>query len=213
MLHLKLSHLLPATVCALALAAPLVAHAQPDPNNAPKADNPDNRPVRPNNRREPMTPEQREEAIARYMKMQIERAGVTDETQQDAVVEYIGDEMDAREDLQESARTLGTALRNQTLTDAQVAGLLNTYMGEIEDDKARRAAAQKKLSETVDMLKVPRLEAMLVLMGAWGDAPNMGGNMWAGRGRDRNRDDRRNDKPEKAEKPAKKEKKPKADNA
>ncbi len=205
MLSPKSSHFLPAALCALALATPLVAHAQPDPNNAPKAENPDNRPVRPNNRREPMTPEQREAAIGRYMKSQIERAGITDETQQDVVIEYIQNEMDARQDLQESSRTLGTALRNKTLTDAQVAGLLNTYMGEVEDDKARRAAAQKKLSETVDMPKAPRLEAMLVLMGAWGDAPNMGGNMLAGRGR--NRDDQRNDN---ATKPAKKEPKAKA---
>lgn len=200
MFHFKLSHLLPATALALALSAPQSAHAQPDPNNVPKADNPDNRPARPNNRRDQMTPEQREEAMKRFMKSQIERAGVTDQAQQDAAVEYIQDEMDARQDLQESSRTLANALRNQTLTDAQVAGLLNTYMGEVEDDKTRRAAAQKKLRETVDLLKAPRLEALLVLMGAWGDAPATGGNMWMGRGRDR--DDR--PKKDKADKPNKK---------
>lgn len=200
MFHFKLSHLLPVTALALALNSPQSAHAQPDPNNVPKADNPDNRPVRPNNRRDQMTPQQREEAMKRFMKSQIERAGITDEAQQDTAIEYIQNEMDARQDLQESSRTLANALRNQTLTDAQVAGLLNTYMGEVEDDKTRRTAAQKKLSETVDLLKAPRLEALLVLMGAWGDAPAAGGNMWMGRGRDR--DDR--PKKDKADKPNKK---------
>ena len=186
MSSLKLTHLLPAaafaTAFALALSAPL-AHAQPDPNNAPKADNPGNRAVRPNNRVQ-MTPEQRDEAIKRFMKSQIERAGVTDETQQDAVIEYINGETDARQDLQDSARDLAMAQRNEALTDVQIAGLLNVYLGKIDDDKARRTVAQKKLSETVDMLKVPRLETMLVLMGAWDDAPNMsGGGNWMGRGR------------------------------
>ena len=184
MFSLKLAHLLPAAALALALSAPH-AQAQPDPNNAPKADNPDNR--APRNNRGQMTPEQREAAIKRYMKNQIERTGVTDEAQQDAVVEYIQDEMDAREELQEGSRELGAALRNQTLSDPQVAGLLNAYLAKVDDDKARRTAAQKKLKETVDMLKAPRLEAMLVLMGAWGDAPNAGGNNWMGRGRGRGR--------------------------
>ncbi len=185
MFSLKAIHFLPAIALTVALSAPQ-AQAQPDPNNAPKADNPGNRPARPNNRAQ-MTPEQREAAIKRYMKNQIERAGVTDEAQQDAVVEYIQDEMDAREDLQESSRELNAALRNQTLSDPQVAGLLNAYLAKVDDDKARRKTAQKKLGETVDMLQVPRLEAMLVLMGAWGDAPNMGGNNWMSRGRGRKR--------------------------
>lgn len=204
MFSLKFNPFLPVAFLAVAVAAvaPHVAQAQPDPNNVPKAQNPDNRPVRPNNRREQMTPEQREEMMKRFMKNQIERAGVTDEAQQDAVIEYIQNELDTREDLQESSRTLNTALRNKATTDTQIAGLLNTYMGEVEDNKARRETAQKKLSETVDMTKVPRLEAMLVLLGAWGDTPNVGGNMWMGRAR--NRDERRNNN---ADKPAKKEQK------
>lgn len=201
MFSLKFNQFLPVALLAVVAVAPSVAQAQPDPNNVPKAQNPDNRPVRPNNRQQ-MTPEEREAAMKRFMKSQIERAGVTDEAQQDAVAAYMQDEMDARQDLQESSQALGTALRNKTLTDAQIAGLLNTYMGAVEDDKARRTAAQKTLGETVDMTKVPRLESMLVLMGAWGDAPNVGGNMWMGRGR--NRDDRGNNK---ADKPAKKDQK------
>ena len=195
---------LTALAATLLMAAPQMAQAQPDPNNVPKAENPDNRPVRPNPR--DMTPEQREAMMERYMRSQLERAGLTDKEQQDAALEYIDTEVDAREELQESSRTLGTALRNKTLTDAQVAGLLNTYMVAVEDDTARRKAAQKKLGETIDMTNFPRLEATLTLMGLWGDAPNMMGNGGLAR-RTRNRDDRRNnqrdDKPQKPEKKAK----------
>ena len=197
-------------LAALLLAAPQVARAQPDPNNAPKATNPDNRPVRPDNRREPMTPEQREALMERYMRAQLERAGLIDQKQQDAALEYIQDELDAREDLQEESRALATAMRNTTLTDPQVAGLLNSYLVAVEDDRARRAKAQQKLSESLDVTKVPRLEAMLTLLGLWGDAPNLGGNfMGRGRNRDagRDRDQQREQKPEK---PQAKEKKPKA---
>lgn len=201
MFSLKSNSLLPAAVLAVAAIAPQIAQAQPDPNNVPKAQNPDNRPVRPNNRQQ-MTPEQREAAMKRFMKSQIERAGVTDDAQQEMVANYIQGEMDARQDLQESSQTLSTALRNTTLTDSQIAGLLNTYMGAVDDDKARRTAAQKTLSETIDMIKVPRLESMLVLYGMWGDAPSVGGNMWMGRGR--NREDLRNNK---ANNPAQTEKK------
>ena len=196
----SLSKIYCAALAAITLfAAAPRAQAQPDPNNAPKAQNPDNRPVRPD-RRGPMTPEQREAMIERYMKSQLQRAGVTDEAQQDAVLDYIGDETEARQDLQDESRTLSEALRNRNLSDAQVAGLLNTYMVAIEDDRARRTAAQKKLGETVDMLQTPRLEAMLTLMGLWGEAPNMGSNMMMNRGRTRdNRRDNGRDAPPKAQ--------------
>lgn len=194
MFSLKFKPFLPLAVVAVAAAVTGSAQAQPDPNNVPKAQNPDNRPVRPNNR-QPMTPEEREAAMKRFMKSQIERTGVTDDAQQDAVLEYIQNELDAREDLQESNRALSLSLRNTTLTDAQIAGLLNTYMGEVEDDKVRRTAAQKQLAQTVDITKVPRLETMLVLMGAWGDAPAIGGNAWMGRGRNRVERDNRPERP------------------
>ncbi len=200
---MKFPRLSALAVVAFALAVPTVAQAQPDPNNAPKAANPDNRDVRQPRGRP--TPEEREAMMARYMKIQLERAGVNDENQQDAALEYIRDEGDARDDLQEASRALGAALRNQTLTDAQVAGLLNTYMVAVEDDRARRLAAQKKLGETLDVTKTPRLEAMLALMGMWGEAPSMGGGAFMGRGQGRDRGDRQNAREEKkAEKPEKK---------
>ena len=203
MLHPKFSPLLPVAALAVALAAPQIAHAQPDPNNAPKADNPINHPFRPNNVPMEQTPEQREAMVKRLIKNQIARAGVTDDAQQDAVVEYIQGEMDARQDLQESSQALGAAMRNQTMTDAQVAGLLNTYLGAVDDDKTRRTAAQKKLKETVDIIKFPRLEAMLALMGAWDDAPALNGATWMGRGQNRANRAPKNNKDNAAQPPVK----------
>ncbi len=172
---------LAALTCALALSAPLVAQAQPDPNNVPKAQNPDNRAVRPR-----LTPEQRdakrEEMRQLYMTTQLERVGVTDKDQQTAVADYIKAENDAADKLQTSGGALGTALRTKAVTDKQVAVLLNDYNVAIEDDRARRKAAQKKLGESIDLLKNPRLEAFLTLMGLYGDGPAQGNN-WMGRGR------------------------------
>lgn len=166
---------------ALALSTPLVAHAQPDPNNVPKAQNPDNRAVRPR-----LTPEQRdaqrEEMRQRFMTRQLENVGVTDKDQQTAVADYIKGETEAADKLQTSGRALGTALRTQAVTDKQVAVLLNDYNVAIDDNRARRKAAQTKLGEKVDLLKTPRLEAFLTLMGLYGDGPAQGNN-WMGRGR------------------------------
>jgi len=169
---------------ALAVAASVAtapaAHAQPDPNNAPKATNPDNRPVRPRLTRE-QREAQREEQRKRQMTRQLERIGVTDEAQQDAVTNYIQGETDAADELQTSSRALTTAMRTEAVTDQQVATLLNNYNVAIEDNRARRKAAQKKLGESVDLLKNPRLEAFLTLMGVYGDAPVQGGNGVRGR--------------------------------
>ena len=161
--------------------------AQPDPNNAPKADNPNNRAPRAN--RAQLTPEERQarrdEQRKTYMKRQLERVGVTDEAQQNAVTQYIDGETKASQDLQESSGALSQALRADAISDTQVAALLNTYNVAIDDDRARRKAAQKKLAESVDLLKTPRLEAFLTLMGLYGDGPragNFGGNNRGGRG-------------------------------
>ncbi len=172
---------LAALTFALALCAPLVARAQPDPNNAPKAQNPINHPVgvRP-------TPEQRaaqrEQMRQRVMTRQLEGLGITDKDQQTTVMDYIQGETEAADKLQTSSRALTTALRTPAVTDQQVAVLLNDYNVAIEDNRTRRKAAQKKLGESVDLLKNPRLEAYLTLMGVYGDGPAQGNN-WMGRGR------------------------------
>ena len=165
------------------MAAAPAARAQPDPNNAPKADNPDNRPARPAR----LTPEQREaqreQQRTRYMTRQLENIGVTDKEQQTAVMDYVKVETEAGGDIQDKGRALATAMRTEAVTDQQVATLLNDYNVAIEDNRARHKAAQKKLSESVDLLKNPRLEAYLMLMGLYGDGPAQNGN---GMGRGRN---------------------------
>lgn len=165
----------------IALCAPLVARAQPDPNNVPKAQNPVNRAVRPR-----LTPEQREaqreEMRVRLITRQLAGIGITDKAEQTAVADYIKAENDAADALQTSARALGTAMRTEAVTDKQVAVLLNNYNVAIDDNRARRKAAQTQLGEKVDLLKNPRLEAFLTLMGLYGDGPAQGNN-WMGRGR------------------------------
>ena len=178
----------------LPLAFAPVAQAQPDPNNAPKADNPENRPARPNRaERDRMTPEQREaqrkEQMQRYFKGQMTKFGLTDETQQTAVISYIEGEAEARGALLESGRDLAKVMGNEAVTDTQVAALLNKYHAAIEDDKTRREASEKKLNQSVPLLKFPRLEAFLTVMGFYGDGTGFGGAMggnWM-RGNNRNR--------------------------
>lgn len=167
-------------VAACAATAP-GARAQPDPNNAPKAANPNNRPVRPQLTRE-QREAQREEQRQRQMTRQLERIGVTAEDQQTAVMDYIKGEADASDELEKSSRDLATAMRTEAVTDQQVATLLNNYNVALEDNRARRKTAQKKLGESVDLLKNPRLEAFLTLSGLYGDAPAQNNN-WMRRGR------------------------------
>lgn len=190
--------LLMLALLAATFAAPSLA--QPDPDNAPKADNPQNRPVRPNNPnrgdRQQLTPEQLQEMRDKFMTRQLERAGVTDKDQQKIVVDYIQDEVEARSKLEESGRALSQALRTETATDTQIAGLLNTHNAAVEDDKIRRTAAQKQLSEKLDLLKAPRLEAFLTLAGLYGQGSGFGGNAamagMLGRGGNNNRRNQKN---------------------
>lgn len=160
------------------LALPLVASAQPDPNNAPKGNNPVNRPVR-GGRIQNMTPEQLKTFMGARIKTQLAQTNVTDEKQQDAVVTYILGEMDSRQKLMDATNALQTGIRNAETTDAQVAGLLNDYRAAADDDKARHQKALDTLKVAVDVTQFPRLEAMLTLAGLLGDAP-AGGNMMGG---------------------------------
>ena len=147
---------------------------KPDPDNAPKAPNPANR--------QQPTPQQRqaqrEKQRQRQMQRQLARVGVSDAAQQQAVANYIESETQARQKLQQSSRALATALRGDAITDQQVAILLHDYNVAVDDDRARRVAAQKKLSDEVDLLQKPRLQAFLTLMGLYGDGPDVGGGNW-----------------------------------
>lgn len=165
---------------ALLLALPTVARAQPDTNQAPKTRNPANRAPRGFGLGQPLTPEQQRAAITTYLRPQLVAANVTDQKQQDAVLSFISDELDARQKLGESARSLAVATRNPALSDAQIAGLLNEYVAVIQDDKARHQKALDTLKPAINVSQFPRLEASLTLFGLWNDAPNLGGNLFGG---------------------------------
>lgn len=163
------------------LALPIVAGAQPDPNNAPKGDNPVNRAVGGGGRNRPqfqdMTPEQRMTLMRETFKRQLTRAKVTGDTQQNAVTDYVIGETQARQKLEAATLALQTGIRGTTATDAQVAGLLNDYNAAMADDKARHQKALDTLKATIDVTQFPRLEAMLTLAGLYGDAPAPTGSL------------------------------------
>jgi hypothetical protein len=157
-----------ASLVALALAPTLgisAAQAQPDVNNGAKADNPINRPVGVQ-----MTPAQR---LRQRTQMQLQALGVVDTATQGKLLDYIDTENTARSTLLEKAQQLQQGLRGNALSDAQVAALLNDYQAAVEDDKARRAKAEDGLKKDYDLAKNPKVEAMLVLLGVYGDGPSL----------------------------------------
>ena len=159
--------------------APLgvVAHAQPDTNNAPKAENPANRAprLRPNAN---MTPEERQKWL---LKRQFSLLGADDATQE-TLAAFIQKELAARQNLAEKALPLQTALREGALSDSQVAALLNTYQVALEDEKTRRTQVLAALNKAIDFKKVPKIEAALTVAGLIGDGPTLvlGGLMGRG---------------------------------
>ncbi|RYX81392.1 hypothetical protein EON83_24360 [bacterium] len=164
------------------LALPIVASAQPDPNNAPKGNNPVNRAVGGGRARAQIqnaTPEQRQALMRTAFKRQLTRTNVTNVAQQDAVTDYVMGEAEARNKLEDATRTLQTGLRNTTVTDAQVAGLLNEYNATVADDKDRHDKALLKLKAAIDVTQYPRLEAMLTVAGLYGDSHAPTGNLVA----------------------------------
>jgi len=175
---MKITRFLPLALCALSLQA---AHAQPDTNAVPKDRNPPNRPPRGGGQN--LTPEQQRARIADALRRQLVGANVTDQKQQDAVLSYVSDELTARRKLGESARTLATATRNDALSDAQVAGLLNDYVAAIQDDRTRHQKALDALKTSINVTQFPRLEATLTLFGLYNDAPFFGTGGFGGNNR------------------------------
>ncbi|MBW3636300.1 MAG: hypothetical protein KY445_07530 [Armatimonadetes bacterium] len=150
------------------------AQAQPNVENAPKAQNPTNRPARPprldRDALARMTPEERMKQI---MRLQLQRIGVTDDASQATLMSYIEGEVKAHVALAEQSRQLQTAMHGAAIPDTQIAGLLNNYQAAVEEDKARRAKAENDLRKVLDLSKMPKVEAMLTLTGFYGDAPSM----------------------------------------
>lgn len=146
------------------------SHAQPDINNAPKAENPANRAPRRARPDPNLTPEER---LKWNLKREFSRLGA-DEATQEILLIFVQNERKARQELAEKSRPLQSALRAGALSDRQIAGLLNAYQVALEDEKSRRAAAIAKLEKTVDLQKSPKIDASLTLGGWIGDGPIFG---------------------------------------
>lgn len=169
---------------AFALLVPLLgvvtmarlAQAQPDVNNAPKADNPTNRtPRRLRPKMADMTPEQ---AFKERLRRQLINLGAIDAAPQEAVISYIYGEFAAKQTLLEKGGKLETAWKAPAQSNAEVAALLRDYQTAIEENRTRRVKAQAALQKTVDFANIPKVEALLTLLGIYGDGPTiLGGSL------------------------------------
>lgn len=164
--HLKKGVMLASAVLLSQMA--LVARAQPDLNEAPKGENPASR-VRPDRPANGMgVPD---EAIRKMMEM----GGVPDVATQDAVLEYMKEDVEARRPLRDLGMKLFQALRAGDVDDDQMLALVMDYRAAQETEKIRREEAQEALDEKVDFSRNPRLEAMLLLAGLIGDGSGLVG--------------------------------------
>lgn len=155
------------------------AQAQPDLNNAPKAENPAarNRPNRGGNKDNRRTPEENVRQI-------MTQAGVNDAATQTAILDYIKADMEARAPLREQGKTLYNALQGGAVTDDQLLALVTDYRSAQQAETERRKQSQADLDAKINYTKNPRLEAMLLLTGLIGDGPMMfqGGGRGGGPG-------------------------------
>jgi hypothetical protein len=153
------------------------AFAQPDVNNTPKAENPANWQNRGGNNGgrggRAMTAEERQRMLLQYRVQMIQRsltvAGITDTEVQTAVSDFAKEQETAQEKLQEKWQQITEALRNNAVTDAQMATLTNDLRAMIEDEKARRKKAEADLDAKISYSKKPKLDAVLMTLGLTGD--------------------------------------------
>lgn len=158
--------------CAGVLATQL-AWAQPDPNDAPKADNPPENNRQPRGGRGGGNPEEMRQRMEQQMRNMLTQVGVKETATQDTVLEYIRTDMETRQPLRQQAMKLFQALRNGGVTDDQLLALVTDYRAAQEADKVRREKAQAELDAKVHYSQNPRLEAVLMLAGVVGDGQGM----------------------------------------
>ena len=97
--------------------------------------------------------------------------GIGDRALQDEVLRHIAAEVRERGLVRRNAQTIYNALRDPRKTDDEVRDLLRQYHVVVGNDRARRYRAEQVLNERINYRENPRLEAMLLLFGAIGDAP------------------------------------------
>lgn len=167
--YLLLSSLFVIGLCG-ALKSP--AHAQPDPNEAPKGTNPPNWNMGPGPAL-PLTAEQlrerRAEVKAQNIKRRLMGAGFTDEALQTAVVNEFKAQDTAQTDLGDKWQKINLALRPNQTPPADLAAMLKDFRDAVAKEKARRATALAALEAQFQVSQKPVLDALLMTMGITGD--------------------------------------------
>lgn len=110
------------------------------------------------------------------IRQQLANAGYTDVALQDAVVNFFKVQEAAKTTLQEQWRIIKRAVQSHTVTQAQMATLLNDFRAAVEAEKERRDAAYRTLSETLKLSENPMLDALLMTMGVTGDESAFAGH-------------------------------------
>lgn len=175
-------------VAAFSCLAANSASAQPDANNAGKADNPDNRAVGGGRGGNfgggrggfQMTPEQRQrmeteqaERREQMIRALLNRAGYTDAATVDPILAFVKEQDKAAAGIREQTNKLQQALRNEVTTEAQTATLLNDLHAAADTEKERRVTATKALDGKISFTKKPKLEAILTVLGIIGDEASL----------------------------------------
>ena len=130
-----------------------------------------------------MTPEQRQQFFqqqqqqrrADWIRQVMTASGFADTTVQDAVIAFMAAQ-DKRGPLQEQAHDLSALLIDPNSTNDQLKTSLADFRQAVATDKARHDAELAALDTQIKYSTQPRLETLLVLLGAVGyEIPQIGG--------------------------------------
>jgi len=120
-----------------------------------------------------MTPEQRQEQSEERLRNVMKENGITEPADQNAVLAYLADELEARRPLRQKGMKLQEALSDSNTTDAQIKALVDDYHNAQKVEEQRRIKAQNDLDAKIHYTKNPRMEGFLMLMGVLGDGQPM----------------------------------------
>ncbi len=169
----------------------LSVQAQPDINNAPKAENPPNWNMGGGGRRrggrQPLTAEQlrqfrtqQTEMRAMNIRQQLTVAGYTDTAVQNAVVDHYKAQDAAQVNLLEQWQKIAQAVQAKNVADTEMATMLNDFRAAVAKEKERREASYKTLATSLDLANKPLLDALLMTMGMAGEEASIVGQNNAG---------------------------------
>ncbi len=155
------------------------AHAQPDPNNAPKATNPAGQPNplaawgNPIPGWNKMTPQQREEATRKVAEQTLRGTmtwlGFDNAEFQDAIAATMLQQDRDFAPVREAHRQVAQALMENKLSDEQMDALLQNLHNEAETARKLRDDSIDALKQKVDFDAQPRLKIFLTMSGIIGN--------------------------------------------